>query len=60
MKRGFVLLLILALGACQDKEVVQSGQPTHFHMEDRGPEIQVTADAALKALKLMLSLLDSM
>ena len=45
------LFLILALfpllyrhGDCAE-EVVQSGQPTHFHMEDRGPEIQVTADA---------------
>ena len=45
MKLGFLFLVIITLCSCQDKEVVQSGQPTHFHMEDRGPEIQVTADA---------------
>lgn len=41
----FVFLLLNRHGNCGEKEVVQSGQPTHFHMEDRGPEIQVTADA---------------
>ena len=39
-------IFLFSIASCQDKkEVVQSGQPTHFHMEDRGPEIQVTADA---------------
>jgi len=43
---SLAIILLLRTVSCQDKkEVVQSGQPTHFHMEDRGPEIQVTADA---------------
>ena len=44
IKRLFIVLLKLIL-IYGEGEVIQSGQPTHFHMEDRGPEIQVTADS---------------
>ena len=44
-KELFLILLNLILVNGEGGEVIQSGQPTHFHMEDRGPEIQVTADA---------------
>ena len=40
-----VIFLKMIVAVYGEGEVVQSGQPTHFHMEDRGPEIQVTADA---------------
>ena len=42
---GLVVFLLLHHHGDCGEEVIQSGQPTHFHMEDRGPEIQVTADA---------------
>lgn len=38
-------MLLFPLIHCEEKSVVQTGQPTHFHMENRGPEIQVTADS---------------
>ena len=38
-KELFLILLNLILVNGEGGEVIQSGQPTHFHMEDRGPEI---------------------
>lgn len=40
-----IICIILHYAKGEGKDTIQAGQPTHFHMEDRGPEIQVTADA---------------
>ena len=43
-RQYIIFVFLLSYVAQSEDTVTQPGQPTHFHMEDRGPEIQVTAD----------------